>query len=299
MDMETRILSACRKLSFPEDITDQYLQLCQKIVSDNKGIFFDKWLDAYQNNKNIAFLTALSQIKSLALNENLDENQLTLFFYLNLVDSLEDYYKKAGFPYEIYMNSIEDLKWKMYFSQKMTGVYGIHTGPWESNFFKMSVFGIGRLEFENVPLNPVLLLQKDFLKNAPDVLRVHIPEAGRLNMDDVHAAYEAAINFFCKYIWKRPLEERPVVFECESWLLYPANRAFLPSESNIVRFMDEYKVISSFHTENELWRVFNRPYNGDPSELPEETALQKGYKQLLLNGKKAGSAYGYFEYKKR
>jgi len=212
MNPETLISLACQILNFEEPVTKEYLSLWNKLKELGYEPFFIKWIEKYDKDKKLNLLPALSDLQLIATREDIHVNQLNLLFYLLLLDALKQHYEKEGLPTDIYLDSIYDLKWKMLFSQKMTSIYGIHTAPWETNFFNFSVFGIGRLEFELAPVNPILYLQKGFPKNIKQVIKVHIPEAGRLLSEDVHKAYDDAANFFCNYIWHRAIDDCPIVF---------------------------------------------------------------------------------------
>ena len=42
------------------------------------------------------------------------------------------------------------------------------------------------------------------------------------------------------------------------------------------------------------WRVFRNQWKKDPSELPEDTSLQRNFKKWILDGGGFGAAYGIF-----
>ena len=59
--------------------------------------------------------------------------------------------------------------------------------------------------------------------------------------------------------------------------------------------MKDFTIISSMQTDNfnDGWRVFGKSVTRDNiSELPEETTLQRIYKNYLLGDGKAGAGYG-------
>ncbi len=81
---------------------------------------------------------------------------------------------------------------------------------------------------------------------------------------------------------------------CSTWLLYPVYRDFLSPTSNIVSFMDDFDIVQVndqdfFH---DCHRIFGKPYEGDPAALPENTSLQRAFKQHLMQGGKVGTAFG-------
>ena len=83
---------------------------------------------------------------------------------------------------------------------------------------------------------------------------------------------------------------------CDSWLLFPKHREFLPEHLNIRSFMEDFTYIEGA-TEDKFengWRVFGKDSTTAPNELPQETSLQKAYAKHLLAGGKTGSGYGVF-----
>ena len=51
--------------------------------------------------------------------------------------------------------------------------------------------------------------------------------------------------------------------------------------------------------DGDLWRIYNREYDGNPEALPEETTIQRGYKKLLLSGGHAGYGEEFSSEKER
>lgn len=87
-----------------------------------------------------------------------------------------------------------------------------------------------------------------------------------------------------------------MAFVCGSWLLYEGHREFLPGNSNILRFMDDFDIIRSADKEKfgDGWRVFGKYSNGPVDDLPEDTSIRRAFKQRLQQGKPTGYGYGVF-----
>ncbi|MBQ7486134.1 MAG: hypothetical protein IJT77_01420, partial [Clostridia bacterium] len=84
---------------------------------------------------------------------------------------------------------------------------------------------------------------------------------------------------------------------CETWLLSPTMKELLPEDSHIVHFQNAFD-LSRTNPESKsaiLW-VFNRTAiqqkDMELADLPEDTALQRARKALLLAGKAPGTAEG-------
>ena len=126
------------------------------------------------------------------------------------------------------------------------------------------------------------------------VINMHIPSCGPLKKVDCEASFRQAAAFFADAF---PGEE--IAFFCESWLLYPRHREFLSPDSGIVQFMSFFDIYKTEEGDGDLWRIYNREYDGNPEALPEETTIQRGYKKLLLSGGHAGYGEGIFFRKKK
>lgn len=126
------------------------------------------------------------------------------------------------------------------------------------------------------------------------VINMHIPSCGPLKKEDCEASFRQAAAFFADAF---PGEE--IAFFCESWLLYPRHREFLSPDSGIVQFMSFFDIYKTEEGDGDLWRIYNREYDGNPEALPEETTIQRGYKKLLLSGGHAGYGEGIFFRKKK
>ena len=112
-----------------------------------------------------------------------------------------------------------------------------------------------------------------------------------VRVDDACAAASA---FF-----KQRYGVKDVVFACHSWLLYPANKTMLSPSSNLYSFMSRFDVIDvQEDTEyKEAWRLFDKDYDGDPDDLPQDTSLRRAYAQRIKEGKPLGVALGVWVYK--
>ena len=128
------------------------------------------------------------------------------------------------------------------------------------------------------------------------VIFVHIPRTGeRLLPEDVDAAAAAASDFY-----KQKFGVEKAVFACHSWLLYPENKNMLSPSSNLYSFMSRFDVIDvEEDTEyKEVWRLFDKDYDGNADDLPQDTSLRRAYAKRIKEGKPLGVALGVWVYKK-
>ena len=104
-------------------------------------------------------------------------------------------------------------------------------------------------------------------------------------------AYARAAEFY-----KDVMGTYPLVFVCESWLLFPAHKEILPENSNIRRFLADYGVYRTEETNKDLWRIYYGAEQNDGANLPEHTGLERAYKKWLLDGHMAGQSWGVYRY---
>ena len=125
-------------------------------------------------------------------------------------------------------------------------------------------------------------------------LQVHIAPAGSLEASGSADSIGRALEFFARYYPEEPI----AALVCKSWLLDPQLRAYLPAESNILRFQAGWHVLPLVPLDDE-WegdREFLRlglqvrtPDSGPLTEehlagVPNDTRLQRGFLDLIRAG---------------
>ncbi len=130
---------------------------------------------------------------------------------------------------------------------------------------------------------------------TPDDLvpRIHIPAEGALDDETVGAAFERA-----KKIFKECFPDTPCkAFFCESWLLSEQLKDFLKPDSKILGFQ---KWFIKVPLKSGAADVFDFAFSGHkvdrehPEMLPETTTLQRGVKNLYVNGEYLHEGAGFF-----
>jgi len=133
------------------------------------------------------------------------------------------------------------------------------------------------------------------LSLTPDDLvpRIHIPAEGKFDDETIGAAFNRA-----KTIFKECFPDAPCkAFFCESWLLSHQLKDFLKPDSKILGFQ-KWFIKTPLKSGGE--DVFDFAFSGhkiDREHLetwPEETTLQRGVKQLYLNGEFLHEGTGFF-----
>ena len=239
------------------------------------------------------YLGALERAKALFTEGNINTFMGVHIFIAHLFATLRERYRIHGIDDGIFVNTAKDLRYKTDECKFLEGVYGVYSSTWYSGFFKMKIFGFGRLQYQMRTFDTEFTLDGVELKPDTLALFVHIPRSLEpLTPEAAHASYAMAKEFFKDSYFKGA----PCVICCSSWLLFPAHEYILKPESNIRRFMSDFTRVSvkESYDYTHLWRIFEKRYKGNPDELPADSTLRRGYIQLLKEGKPAGSALGVF-----
>ncbi|MFD1430323.1 acyltransferase domain-containing protein [Lacticaseibacillus mingshuiensis] len=119
-------------------------------------------------------------------------------------------------------------------------------------------------------------------------IQVHIPNDADLRTASRQASYRAARDFFTDYFPGDAAKS----YECHSWLMAPGLAEVLPPESKIRQFQDDFEVIATdlSHEDVRKW-VFGRT-KAALIDWPEHTTLQRNLKTFLLKGGKLGVGVG-------
>ena len=233
--------------------------------------------------------------KKIAAKCAINEYTSYLLVLILLSESSRKVYAERGVSAEMWRRNMLDLKYMCDICVLLKGVYGIACPDWYARFFAATRFTFGKLQFETGCLGKPY--RKDDVALGPDdtVIYIHIPRTGkRLLPEDVDAACAEASAF---YRQRYGIEK--VVFACHTWILYPENKKILSEKSNLYSFISRFEVIDVEEdtAHKELWRLFDREYNGNPDDLPQDTSLRRAYVQRLKENKPLGVALGVWVYR--
>ena len=214
-----------------------------------------------------------------------------LVVFILMSHRLRELYDERGLPRETWHLSMCDLKYKLDECKAVKGIVGSFVANWFPGFFRLIMFGLGRLQFE------VITFGRDFsqLKNGDRVINIHIPRDGTpLDAASCADAYAKAKEWFRGQATDF---DGKVAFHCDSWLLYPGILPALKDTSNVKRFagsFDVYDVHEYFDGHN-LWRLFDTDEK-NPARLPADSSLRRAYVDRMKAGLPQGSGRGVFFY---
>ncbi len=215
-------------------------------------------------------------------------------FYCCLTKELPKEYAKAGISEDIMWDTLEDLRYKHYECLEVKGIPGFFACGWFIGIFRLTLFKLGRLEFNLTNYGGEdIRLGDHVVKKGERVIDIHIPSSGE-SFDKAarYDAYAKAYKFF------REVKKADVkAFCCGSWLLFPDHYGMLKPDSNIVSFMNDFNIYSSHiydDKRNSLWRFFGHHAEKPFEELPRTNSLWKAYAERLCAGGDVGSGCGIF-----
>lgn len=246
----------------------------------------DKLLPYIFKEKN----SPLKRVKELTA---VHEYTLDILLYLCATPALEKRYENKGLSRELFVSAMRDLKCKLIECKKVYDVWGSFVAFWFDGWFDMTRYALGRLQFEIKKMFTFFFCGGKFIYPGKRFLNLHIPSSGALNHDEVLASYKQAYEFFAPQF-----KEKEILFVTMSWLLFKEHKKMLPAESNVVKFMNDFKIVLNFKDpkNGDFWRVFNKNYDKKLTDFGAQTTMQKAYEKHIRKGKKMGGAIGAFIY---
>ena len=282
--------------SYPDEAVKEFTRIEKRLDSEAAfGADMDEIVNGYMFPETDGLGEALEKVK--ALSEKYGENEYTMdfIFILNCTPILKQRYEKAGIDEEIFRASADDFRCKLLECIECEGIPGTFVAGWNDGTFKMTRFAYGRFQFEVCTYNR----ENDFtfacgkvMHPGDKYINFHFPSSGIPLTDDVRlASYREAYRHY-----SHMFPDGRVIFGCGSWLLFPKHREFLPKNSNILRFMDDFEIVGSAEkdTFTNAWRVFGRYSDLPYDEWPHDTSLRRAYADWMKAGNKAGDAFGCF-----
>lgn len=288
-------ISFLELFDYPEEARKELLWAYDRIHQDAAwSEEFKRLLKCYAENNKCEFSVLQNDIDALSEKAGLHKYTGSLVLLICMSDILKGFYAEAGYSEEMWYAAMNDLKYKLMECKGVRGVWGIFVFTWFQGFFTLSRFGFGKLQFNLSTFGRIY--HKNGLDLKPDstVVTVHIPRTGtRLDRESVLQSYKQAAEFY-----KDLFKGGPVIFTCDSWLLFPRHKEVLSPQSNIYAFISDFDLVSygEYDDYSQVWRLFNTSYNGNVDDLPQNTSLQRIYAEWIRNGEKTGWGYGVFAY---
>lgn len=239
--------------------------------------------EAYQNWKSLFDRDIKEFLEAWKKSEN--HLEWILGFYLRLACEVYEEYKKQGISDEVFDATFYDITLWCEECFRKYNCYGIEEAGWIAVSVKMKLFRLGRLQFEPMILSADMAGKNGILKAGTSVLNVHIPAGERMDYEECLKSFEQAEGFF---------GDTYEAYICDSWLLSPTLKEFLPEESNIVRFQNLFEIIQVHYKFPQAEQRIFQDIREDKENYPEVTTLQREAKKYILTGKDLGIGIGIF-----
>lgn len=263
------------------------------------------------------------------LSDYIKKNKIKINFYLNLcrrnrwevclkkspifklclvyayLPTVKEKYEAKGISDKIFFDTMDDIRIWIDDHKERTGEYGLYELNWIMNHMKLSIFKLGRLQFQKFMyyFNPVYKMNGKEIRFGDKVLNIHIPRGEKLTLDECRKSIAEAQKFFTEFYPSYPTD----LFICHSWLLYSANREYMKADSNIIKFAEMFDIVKESEEPSQayLWLFGakadnkalkkNKKENGTygyTENLPQNTSLRKNAVRYIENGGKLGDAMG-------
>lgn len=292
----------CKRYDYPAEATETFLFVFDRVCADKElsDRFFAP-VSAYAAGKKFRYGEHLSgnkkggECKLVADKLGVSTYTTDFLYCLCLIPYLEKLYEEKGLDKQIFFDGMVDFKCKLWECKKVYDVWGSFVANWFGRWFTLDRFQFGRLQYE--PAKGIWISCK--LEGGKRVrlwqkyLNLHIPSMGPLRPEETEASFRAAYAFFRKRGYGKN-----IVFHTSSWLLNPDHRKMFKPDSNIVRFMDCFKVLTVREDKEnkDFWRIYNRPFNAQNPDCSGNTTMQREYAGIILSGGHIKHASGVFVY---
>ena len=277
---------------YPSEAEEVFIKVLKRLDEEKSfGNKFDKLVDDF-NRRRKDYKKLISKVEMLAFSHGINKYTLDFVYLLCLAEELKNHYDFVGLDEQIYYDTMADLKYKLLECMECKGVPGTFVAFWFDGFYYLRRLCFGRFQFELAVYNgeEKTLKSGRVLKQGDRYIGFHIPSSGVPLTDEVrYSSYKKAYEHFKKFF-----PDGNVLFGCGSWLLFPRHKEFLPKEMNILKFMDDFEIVSSRETKDfhDKWRVFGKDAKLPARKLPRDTKLKKAYAEWLEKGNKTGDAFG-------
>lgn len=254
---------------------------------------FDSAIATYQGNIDCDYNALNAQTKKAARLSGVHNHTADLLLYVCLSEHLRKLYAARGIDDAIWHDSMLDLKYKLEECKLVRGIPGMFVAFWMPGWFKMTRFALGRLQFEIVDFGREYQKDGIVLGKESKVLNMHIPRSGQpLSKALYEDSFVRAKAFFADQLPADQCPNGKVPFVCHSWLLYPRMIEFVSERSNVLRFMQEFDILSWDDSDGEsLWCLFDTAER-NPNRLPTDTTLRRAFVERLKAGGRVGWGYG-------
>lgn len=260
-------------------LTERYLASAAEEVEQKRGYGY-------------AVKAVEEQVNAFAEQSALSPYTMWLLLLIAASAPVREDWAGKGRPESLFWDTFSDIRYKALECKRVQGVWGNFVAHWYAIFYTDRIFKLGRLEYE------LSRYERDEpyeghgirLEKGDPVLNIHIPSSGeRFDLEARLESYKRAYDFFSDY---RKDGILPCV--CHSWLLYPDYAPLLVPGSNILSFQQDFEIIGKdvYEEFGDDWRLFGADSKKPLADWPEDTRMQRSFKEYFLGGGKPGAGFG-------
>lgn len=279
---------------YPQEAREALFEAYGKILENEAcKASFEGFLKAYEEQMRCDFGACLEGMKKVSEMAGIHEYTGYILLIMGWSEILRGYYKKENVADKIWITTMNDIKYKLIECKLVHDVWGTFSPAWYPGFMRMTRFGFGKLQFEQMRFGVYGdEYEKDGVHIGPDdtVINIHIPRTGgKLDHEGVLKAYDEAAAFFReRYGMER------IVFVCRSWLLFKRHKEVLKPTANLCQFMDDFDLIleGEYDDYSQIWRLFGVMYDGNVDRLPQDSSLRRTYAEWVRKGQRLGWSFG-------
>ena len=290
MNNEIFILKFMENINFSKEAQEVFLKLHKRIMvesdyNDRMNVLVDMFMKQETTQ-------AFDGVDALAKDMNEHHFTMSMLLLILCAEPLLSRYPEKEISEDIYWDSLKDLCYKLNECYHVYGIWGTFVRDWYPGFYQMDRFALGRMQYEcSTFILDDQLINGITVKKGDKVINMHIPSSGSFTEEIRLDSYKRAYAFY-----EKEFEGKLIPMVCDSWLLYPEHKTFLPERLNIRGFIDDFSFIHGEAQEvfHDAWRVFGKDFDKEPKNWARDTTLQKVFAEHLENGGKLGSGYGIF-----
>ncbi len=295
--MKYDILPILEKADFSNEVKELlYKSFIKAINSDKKDEIYCL-VESFEKGA-ISYDNVTDSLKTIFLSFGINEYMVYLLVLAILLIVLEKFYIAKSLPLSVYFDVVKDLKYKALDCEGRFGVWGINGFSWFKEYFEYKKFPFGKLQYQLGHFYGKAMVDGVEINEGDNVLYVHVPRTGgRLDYESVRESYDK-VNSFIREFFPDFFGSGRTILVFRSWMLFSKWKEVLPPNGNFMKFCADYKIVGeAFYDDySTAWRVFYKPYNGCPDEMPQDTSLQRACLDLIKKGEKLGYAKGVLIY---
>jgi len=270
------------KIKFNKEDID-YLESCYSNILKKNKDSFNKYINRFKNNDDYEEIFSDFRKEYYGIYH---EYTLDMILLIVLSEPLKEMYIEKNIPINVFYDTLEDLRYKLEECKKVYRVIGTFVYWWFEGIYNLTIFKLGRLEYEYHKFEGDYNKNGITIKNNDDVITIHIPNSGeKLTKESVIDSIKKANEFY----------KKKVIYVCSSWLLYYKSKERYKEGSNLLDFFNMFDIYDNRDHDSygELWRVFDTEIDDNNIDnLKADTSLQRIYLEVMKRKEKIGTGYG-------